>query len=199
MPRKIKINKYCLLLGARFNKLTVLDREEFRKEDNKVYVRCRCDCGKEKSVMKSELLRGLQKSCGCLSRVNCTSTILLGSFLKKYRSYIIDAKKRHKEFFLSKEEFLKLTQQNCFYCGAVPKNISRSASKNNDFIYNGIDRVDCKRGYELNNCVPCCTDCNVMKYVKSIPQFLEKCNKIYNFMNKKIFEKELIWQYCERE
>lgn len=195
-----RVNKYCLIPNVKFNKLTVLDREETKKEnDKRIYVKCRCDCGNIKLILKTNLFRLETKSCGCLNEKQLLPLILLESFKTKYYSYVVEAKKRNKQFSLSKEEFLKLTQQNCFYCGCKPKNISKSRSKNDDFIYNGVDRVNSNRGYELNNCLPCCSDCNYMKHTKSIPDFLQKCLKIYNFTNNKIVNIERVWEYYERE
>lgn len=51
------------ITGRKFGKLTVL---EFSKHEGKRYFwRCRCDCGKELDVEKSNLFGG-QQSCGCL-------------------------------------------------------------------------------------------------------------------------------------
>ena len=49
------------LVGKQFGYLTVLAPDENRK----YYYRCRCVCGKEKSVKKHLLLNGESKSCGC--------------------------------------------------------------------------------------------------------------------------------------
>jgi hypothetical protein len=51
------------LTGQRFGRLTV--QFGFRR-DKKTYWHCICDCGKEKDVFHSSLLRGLTNSCGCL-------------------------------------------------------------------------------------------------------------------------------------
>lgn len=48
------------LAGKTFGKLTVLE------ETSPARYRCRCDCGNELSITKSELLSGHKRSCGCL-------------------------------------------------------------------------------------------------------------------------------------
>ncbi|MBQ7485901.1 MAG: hypothetical protein IJT77_00210 [Clostridia bacterium] len=47
--------------GTRFGLLTVLSMDG-------QYVLCRCDCGNEKRIGKSNLLHGITRSCGCLKK-----------------------------------------------------------------------------------------------------------------------------------
>lgn len=54
------------LIGKKFGMLTVL---EFAYIKNKrAYWKCKCDCGKEKIVSRSNLVNGLTTSCGCARR-----------------------------------------------------------------------------------------------------------------------------------
>lgn len=57
MPR----GKYIDSTGKKFNNLTVI--EELKK-GGVIYCRCRCDCGKEKIIKKSDVTRGITKTCG---------------------------------------------------------------------------------------------------------------------------------------
>lgn len=52
------------LLGQRFGRLTVLERAENDKF-NKTRWLCQCDCGQQKIINGSSLIRGLTTSCGC--------------------------------------------------------------------------------------------------------------------------------------
>lgn len=52
------------LLGRRFGQLTVIAPAE--SKNNRTYWLCRCDCGREKIFLASNLKRGLSKSCGCV-------------------------------------------------------------------------------------------------------------------------------------
>lgn len=56
------------LTGQRFGRLVVLQRDEAPKRSHEIYWLCRCDCGKEKSVLGSALRAGYTQSCGCLKR-----------------------------------------------------------------------------------------------------------------------------------
>jgi hypothetical protein len=83
----------------------------------------------------------------------------------KYRKYLYSANKRCISFSLSVYQFNVITSGLCRYCGSGSKI--------------GIDRVDSSIGYELGNCVPCCTSCNWMKLNSSINDFLSHIKKIY--------------------
>lgn len=54
--------------GEKYGRLTVLD--EMRNEKGYAVCLCRCDCGNEKTVYKSNLKSGKTKSCGCLEEEN---------------------------------------------------------------------------------------------------------------------------------
>lgn len=65
------------LIGRKFNKLTVIrfDRKEHKRDSkgknrDKSYWLCKCECGKEVVVARSELVTGKTKSCGCLRKEN---------------------------------------------------------------------------------------------------------------------------------
>ena len=61
------------LTGQRFGRLTVLRQvpvpEGLTQNDNWL---CRCDCGTERVVLASNLIRGHTKSCGCLKQRDLT-------------------------------------------------------------------------------------------------------------------------------
>lgn len=80
-----------------------------------------------------------------------------------YNEYKRHAAKRGLIFTLIRDEFNALVQQPCYYC------ISKS-----DTEVVGIDRKDNARGYEHDNCVPCCEMCNMMKGVFHHDYFIYK-------------------------
>ncbi len=100
------------------------------------------------------------------------------SLRMSYRGYFVNALKRDLDFEISMDDFRKLSQQKCNYCGDAPNSTRKTQG---DFIIiNGIDRIDNKFGYTLNNCVPCCSFCNYAKRNFSKEMFYDKINKIYN-------------------
>lgn len=55
------------IIGKKFNKLTVI-REHGRDKSGRLIYLCRCDCGNETIVNRSNIMTGCTKSCGCLRR-----------------------------------------------------------------------------------------------------------------------------------
>ena len=60
---KIDMAKLINLVGEKFGYLTVIDIE--RRENNKIYWKCQCDCGNISIVQGRKLRDGITKSCGC--------------------------------------------------------------------------------------------------------------------------------------
>lgn len=103
-----------------------------------------------------------------------------------YYDYQLNAKKREIHFDLSFEDFDKLIVCNCHYCGSIPVYRSGRWSirehKNQPPLYhNGIDRITSHRGYTVDNTVPCCIRCNLMKHTLEVDDFLSHVERIYNF------------------
>jgi len=57
----------------------------------------------------------------------------------------------------------------------------KSDSNNGDYIYNGLDRADNSKGYELDNVVPCCGRCNRAKNAYNRDDFLLWIEKVYKY------------------
>jgi hypothetical protein len=87
-------------------------------------------------------------------------------------SKIIDMKagaiKRRLEWELSDEVALEMVKTPCMYCGFIDL----------DKTVNSIDRLDSFKNYTVDNCVPCCTHCNMMKGCYDPDTFIERCKKI---------------------
>lgn len=91
-----------------------------------------CDCGKFFNKKISDIKRYYHKSCGC--------TIQIGTSIKSIlHSYKQSAIKRNLEFLLTDEEFIKLTQEKCYYCG---NNGDSKARFDDPISYCGIDRIN---------------------------------------------------------
>jgi hypothetical protein len=54
-----------------FGRLAVIERDESIK-GSQVRWWCQCECGKRRSVLAANLVRGFTKSCGCLGNQNQT-------------------------------------------------------------------------------------------------------------------------------
>lgn len=168
------------LVDQRFGRLLVIERVRHKKYKRYNYI-CKCDCGNFKEIGSSALKKANgTKSCGCLWKESITLEKGQAAFNGVYLEYKLGAANRGYSFNLSKEEFKILTSQNCFYCNTQPKQKSTRAIKNGYYIYNGIDRVNNTIGYELNNCVPCCVNCNLAKRSLSNIDFYKMIDNIYN-------------------
>ena len=86
------------------------------------------------------------------------------SMRNKYQSYYFRAKKHGRDMSLTFNEFEYLLSQSCVYCGKQ-SNIT-------------IDRIDSSLGYQTDNCQPCCSTCNTMKWNMSSEDFIEQCKRI---------------------
>jgi len=84
----------------------------------------------------------------------------------RYDYYKRAAKKRDLDFQISLEEFKNLIFKPCHYCGKEPSPT------------NGIDRYINTTGYLIDNCVPCCIQCNRAKNKWNGDEFILMCKKI---------------------
>ena len=136
-------------------------------------------CNIERKLSSSHvgvILRGRGGGCHCSRRRSGTDT----EYKWRYQSYAQAAKKRNLEWELSYEQFLDVTQQNCYYCGIQPE-MRPSHHKRWGFKFpmSGIDRVDSAKGYVEENTVPCCSHCNQAKWDHSTEEFLDWVKRIY--------------------
>lgn len=86
----------------------------------------------------------------------------------KFKILKSTAKRRGVELSISLDEFCLLAIQPCFYCGEPLPEVGY-----------GMDRVDNRIGYTLENCRPCCAICNIAKNDMSEGKFKEWVRKIY--------------------
>lgn len=121
---------------------------------------------------------------------------------RKYEPRIASARRvwytnHYKQLGLSFEMFLKLSQQDCYYCGEKPSNtinyfkilrdngdkVSDYGIENGDFVYNGVDKKIYDLGYVEGNIVPCCWKCNKMKQRLTDQEFIDQCKNVTNHQN----------------
>ena len=174
------MSKLINLTGLKFGKLTAISFEKGKWE-------CLCECGIHIKIYGTHLNSGNSRSCGCLKTENLKArSYKLANGKRKYEPHIASAiriwnkYKNHIDF----ETFLKISKQNCFYCGVIPNTkynhfstvSSRSSNKSKQdglFIYNGISRIDTNKNYTTDNIVACCELCNRSKNNRNIDDFLQ--------------------------
>lgn len=87
----------------------------------------------------------------------------------RYDKYKARIEHKGKEMNLTVSEFENLLSQPCTYCGT------------NEKI--GVDRSDSSLGYSLENAVPCCFMCNIMKHAHSLDSFITQIKRIHDHLN----------------
>lgn len=139
---------------ARGKKILELGIDEYRRQNNE-YMRKKRLMNPEKQA----IIYHMQKT----------------NLKYKYGYYKRNAEDKGRQFELSYEQCELFFLDDCFYCGG--KAIRGE-------IINGIDRIDNTIGYVLDNCVPSCNMCNMLKgpYFNHI-EFLLVCNHILTNLN----------------
>jgi hypothetical protein len=198
------LSKLCKVhVGDKFGALKIVSISTQRKNGKRLF-NCICDCGKERLASIKNLRRSNNK-CRCLgvrySNLYNRKPPGHASWQAKEKAYKISAKNRNLIWNITSEEFKSICSKDCFYCGSSPKNynlyiqndgsvsscgkkLSKDAVNLQWISCNGVDRRNSLIGYELSNCVSCCSVCNYMKLDTGEGTFLEHCKKIVNFQRK---------------
>lgn len=181
--QSIKFTKHKLIIGAKYNRLTVI-KTTGRDKDGKIQVKCICDCGNEIITTFRNLPKQHTKSCGCfkLDKIQDRAKLHwenIDPWQHEYSNFLSRTKSRKLTSNITLIEFTALCQNNCIYC-LDPPNTKTEAN----ILRNGIDRIDNDIGYILNNCVTCCSNCNRMKEKRTKDDFLNRIKKIYQQLNK---------------
>lgn len=151
------MSKLIDLTGQRFGRLTVIERAE-NAPNRAIQWYCKCDCGKETTVVNSSLKSGRTRSCGCLSVEKATARIVCRSMThgkRKSRLYSI--------WCGMKKRCNNSTHRAYSHYGA--RGITVCEEWSSDFqkfwdwaMENGyqddlsIDRIDNDKGYCAENC-----------------------------------------------
>lgn len=186
-------------LNRRFGRLILIENIELNNGTNRggLWI-AKCDCGGTTEGYAYGFHD--KKSCGCLQE---EQSRIRGHHSRKYDSVTINtdylvhknnAQQRGHEP-LSKDDWKKIVFNPCHYCGETDtrnrakapsyirtrgKSLISGEIEKYSVMMNGVDRVNSDTGYELNNCVPCCSICNRMKNEFSQQEFFRKINLIYH-------------------
>lgn len=141
------------LTGKQFGKWTVIEKAErppTNSPSKPMYWKCHCECGTERIIPSHNLRCKRTLSCGCENA--------LPDFKHLYNKFLGVNKKRI-SCRLSFQEFVKFTEiHQCHYCHALVKWTRHGKGS----AYN-LDRKNNKDGYSADNCVVCCSRCNMGK------------------------------------
>ena len=92
------------------------------------------------------------------------------NIFKYYQVYKNSAESKQLAFDFNKEEYVKLVETPCNYCGIMQEK-----------GFNGIDRIDSTIGYIKDNCVSCCAMCNYMKGCLDKDIFIQRVEHIVSY------------------
>jgi hypothetical protein len=175
IKRIIDSMKHKDITGQRFGRLVAVTFK-----GSGIWI-CKCDCGKtvERGVTRlhQKYNRWIgERSCGCIQKEKMSDG--RASLRQLYQKYKIGAGKKGRIFTLSEPWFENLTKQNCYYCDSPPSQRFQFKRGWGAYTYNGIDRLDNKRGYTMDNSVPCCKKCNTMKLNMSVDDFFGQMRRV---------------------
>jgi len=171
-----------------YNRLTCLKR--LPPENGTAYGLFRCVCGKEIKANVYAVTHNKIKSCGCLR-----SEVQKG---RKRRPYLPaehvaltlafnavrqGARHRGLPFELTRKQFGKIVALSCSYCDAPPSNKWKFRDK--EYAYSGIDRLDNRLGYTVDNAVPCCAQCNRAKGTLDLEEFVDWIRKVHECVSRR--------------
>ena len=98
-------------------------------------------------------------------------------FKRLYSKLKVKCKERNIFLDLPYDTFKELIVKDCHYCG-----VAATATNNEPclkgFKFNGLDRVDSKKGYYISNIVPSCPTCNSMKSSLTSEEFYNHIKRI---------------------
>lgn len=98
-----------------------------------------------------------------------------------FAQYKRSARARRKRWRLTPEFFDQLTRLPCHYCGRLPEHWDSGVGRRKQRLggaRSGVDRVNNRRGYEVDNVVPCCWPCNAAKSTHSERIFRTHCRRL---------------------
>jgi hypothetical protein len=190
--KKIKLD-----INQKFGRLTTMKCLNVINKRNRILWQFKCDCGNVCEKAASDVIKCRVRSCGCLGEETKkqagqrgihynTKPNKEGAYNKLYGNYKRGAKHRNYEWNLSKEQFKKLIDNNCYYCNSTPSaeySNCEIRTIENTLKYNGIDRKDNSIGYTPDNCITACFFCNRMKMNLSFDDFINQIKTIYKNLN----------------
>lgn len=195
-------HNYKDIAGIKHKFLLCIRDSGIRTSEGSVIWTWLCDCGNYVNRTKSYVnkISTCGNSCPLSKEVRSKSCKKVEKKLRTlpgesglkclYGTYKRRAKKKHIPFNLTLKQFKILTSSNCYYCNECPniyyynkqKNISIKSKENSKYLYNSIDQIKPNLGYTIDNVLPCCQQCNTMKWDWDIVQFKNKIKKIYKNM-----------------
>lgn len=143
------------LTGKRFGRLTVVSFDGYSEKSHGTRWLCKCDCGKQKSVLSSCLKRGLTTSCGCYASERKSERNKKHGFGNSDRLYRIWSDMKSRCYSPSDKNFKRYGARGICICPEWRKDFLQFrewALSNGYDDALSIDRIDNNNGYSPDNC-----------------------------------------------
>lgn len=146
------------IIGMKFGRLTVIKLNHIKQLKRKFYYYlCKCDCGNECIVLKSSLLNGLTRSCGCynteIRKQQCKRRVKHN--LTNTRLHSIWEKMHGRCFCITSPDYKNYGGRGITVCEEWKNDFKAFydwAMANGYEEHLTIDRIDVNGNYEPNNC-----------------------------------------------
>ncbi len=160
--------------GKVFNQLTALNftgtHYQTSGGNRRRIWRFKCTCGKECDKIMEKVVKGDIKSCGCRKTTRTSLETLQHQVWGDYG-----------DGDLTDEQFVFLSQKNCFWCGSPPSNTRKHRwFKHITWTYNGLDRIDTDKPHNSDNVVTSCWPCNQRRSNTSFGDFMNWISTCYH-------------------
>lgn len=189
--QKIKQEKeYNEILSKKFGKLKPIKGVlsiYSPKGGERTRYECDCDCGNKTLVLKSHLLSGDVKSCGCLKRRIGNENVGFRGYQEISQRYWLGSVIRHAcsrkiEIKITIEQawdlFLKQNKK-CAISGIILNFTNANGIKQSQTA--SLDRIDSNKDYTLDNVQWIHKDLNTMKWDFSQDEFIRLCHIVSDF------------------
>jgi len=183
------------LTGHKFGKWTVLERYSSSSKHTKFL--CRCECGLEKAVYSTHLLRGNSKSCNdCGSYKNGIEHVQFkgheGIPLDWWNSHILRRRKSKKrqdiKVSISIEYAWQLFLKQNKKCALTGLDIVIANRRNKQHNTASLDRIDSSIGYVEGNVQWLHKDINMLKNIYDQDYFIKMCKLVADYNIKKLIK-----------
>jgi hypothetical protein len=177
--------KFNNLIGKRFGKLLCLKQKGFTPDHHRMWL-CKCDCGKEKEILATNLLCKRTVSCGCAGLSKGSNNMHWTGYgeISGYYWGIIktNATQRNIKFDISIEDMWKLFINQSRKCALTGVELTFPSDKKHKSISTAsLDRIDSTKGYFKENVQWVHKDVNKMKMNFPEIYFIEMCKRIAQY------------------
>lgn len=173
------------LTNQKFGKLTAIKSLDRKGPKRCFYWECLCDCGNTTKVEVNNLIRGNNKSCGCLRlrRLDLNPTWKGTGQIsgQRFYNYKKNARRRNLEFKVSIQQLWELFLKQGGKCKLTGDVLCFIINSEN---LASLDRIDSSKGYVIDNLRWIRNDVNHLKNNISDEDFHKICRKVSDFERK---------------